>query len=100
MNRPRIIKCKVEGCSLKHYSNGYCQYHYWQAKEKGYIKNQKPKPTAEKKCKGCTYFQPMIGSAKGCAYANITGDLRGCPPEKCTRFKPQKTKLKERDKSK
>ncbi|MEG1437398.1 MAG: hypothetical protein RSC30_07445 [Oscillospiraceae bacterium] len=91
MNRPSITKCKVEGCNLKHYSNEYCQYHFFEAQKKGYIKQRKQpvNTTEKKKCKVCEYFQAMIGTQKGCAYATITGELRGCIPEKCNKFKPK-----------
>lgn len=40
---------------------------------------------AKSKCGTCRYRQP-IGAHMCCNYIGVTGHMRGCPAEKCTRY--------------
>lgn len=95
MNRPRITKCKVENCNFKHYQDGYCQFHFFEAKSQGYLPNKDRKTKSKaKKCDKCCYQMNVTHTTKGCGYALVTGNLRGCPPEKCDKFKQNKKECK------
>ncbi len=44
-------------------------------------------------CKGCYYRRNVSGSRGSdtyCAYGNITGEVRECPVEHCTKYKRRK----------
>ena len=36
-------------------------------------------------CEGCKFYGNIMPTIKGCNYCYITGKLRGCPVEKCTK---------------
>lgn len=55
----------------------------WRQKAK---KSQKTVANKPRRCKECVYRSPDMIRQGNCSYMDLTGKMRGCPAEGCTKF--------------